>query len=92
MVLYVFAENFRQLQEGVWRNPERRMKMDAKKLINIRTITKNKKITDVQIEEVKKNCKEERSPKWTGQKLKLHYVVTNRNLQKTKTAETPTHV
>jgi hypothetical protein len=39
------------------------MKMDAKKLINIRTITKNKKITDVQIEEVKKNCKEERSPK-----------------------------
>ena len=92
MVLYVFAESFTDSFRKAYEEIQSAEWTWMRKNSLTWTITKNKKITDVQIEEVKKNCKEERPPKWTGQKLKLHYEVTNRNLQKTKTAETPTHV
>jgi len=51
-----FTENYKKMYE-IWRqhNPERRMYMDAKKLLNQKNyIMKHNKITEMEIEEIKK--------------------------------------
>jgi len=50
-----FTENYEKMYE-IWRqrNPECRMYMDAKKLIN----QKNKKITETEVEEIKRELQE----------------------------------
>ena len=57
-----FTENYKTLYE-IWRerNPTCRMYMDAKKLLNQKNyIMKHNKITELEIEDIKRKCKQGR--------------------------------
>jgi len=77
MVLYVLQTAFyRKLQEvhEIWRqrNPERRMYMDAKKLMNQRNyIKKHKKITEMEVEEIRRELQESRRSRLEERKEEL---------------------
>jgi hypothetical protein len=87
-----FTENCKKMYE-IWRqrNPESRMYMDAKKLMNQKNyILKHNKITEMEIEEIKKELQaNQRSHLEEGEEEELEYLGTIRDReQKPNTAFT----
>ena len=103
MVLYVLQTAFyRKLQEvyEIWRqrNPERRMYMNAKKLMNQRNyITKHKKITEMEVEEIRRELQESQRSHLEERKEELEHSWTIRDGEQkpdsayTKEEETEIH-